>query len=134
MLRHVLRRLMSMLIAPNFDPPSIFKYDENKKICGFSESYLKKRGWIGTTIVNLEAEMQSRPYEEILHHGNALGLIKSKEEYFNLKLNFGYIAYFQDQVNLWLKENCEGRWDKLGVWIVEFELEADAMLYKLTWG
>ena len=37
-------------------------------------------------------------------------------------------------VDLWCKENCAGRWNAHNPIWWEFELESDAMAFKLRWG
>ncbi len=55
----------------------------------------------------------------------------SMEEYDGL---IDYVADKWPQVNLWMQEECEGKilviWGFYNIW---FELEADAMAFKLRW-
>jgi hypothetical protein len=38
-------------------------------------------------------------------------------------------------MNVWCEENCNGMWNDTHIWLTyEFELEEDAMLFKLIWG
>lgn len=112
----------------------IYAYDTEKysglrgKIIGFSEHHIAKRGWKAATTV----WWNGPEYEQHEEYIEKASMLLNTE--FNLDPNRSLmIGFLQAEINEWLKQNCVGRWDKLNCYSVEFELEEDAVLYKLVW-
>lgn len=83
----------------------------------FTESYLEKRGWVGTAhwIITdyFSDEFEQKVRDWTGHYG---------------------VKHLEDAVVYWCRENCTGRWDRFFKYGVEFELEEDLFLFKLSWG
>lgn len=100
----------------------MFLYGPDSRLIGFDQYYLKRRGWSATATL-----------PSILRNTRWIVNKDSPSEILDLSQELGE-KNIDTVFSFWLGTNCQGRWDKIGRDMVEFELESDAMMYKLIWG
>lgn len=106
-------------------------YDYNYPSSGieFTEPYIARRGWQAAAVAeNIHSNVISAAYARNSWSGFELCPDDLQELMLDLSTDSPH-----DAMNFWLELNCEGRWDRVGKYKIEFEFASDAMAYKLTW-
>ena len=102
-------------------------YDTINGRLQFTKAYLKKRQW------KAAATVPSFLYSSLyLRNDIYRGDPRSGHEFVAYAISAD-TRNADDALTYWLLEHCEGRWDKIGNQAIEFELETDALYYKLMW-
>ena len=105
----------------------LFKYSSAGEI-SFTKEYITWRAWEAeVTVDNIHTDVLSLTLNRNWHRDEACpGDLKE------LMLDLGTDRP-NEAMNFWLELNCEGQWDRIGRYKIDFEFASDAMAYKLTW-
>ena len=97
----------------------------------WTDEYIKKRGWQGDYIfcVPIEADLDELWYG---HTDDADYFRALRDNVDELKKYYN-TQYIENAICAWCVENCSGRWDRFLKYGIEFEDEADAVLFKFVW-
>ena len=90
------------------------------------EEYFAKRNWSGHVMwINSLAAMNFEPGEDN-------SVVSLQETITEWKKHYK-TQWIEEAIRMWCVETCTGRWDKFFIYGVEFENEADAILFKFAW-
>ena len=107
----------------------MYDYDYPNSDIKFTELYIARRGWRAAVVTeNIHVNVLNATYARNSWHGFEPCPSDLRELMWDLGTDSPH-----DAMNFWLELNCEGRWDRVGKYKIEFEFASDAMAYKLSW-
>lgn len=104
----------------------MYDYNHANGDIKFTKPYIARRGWrAAATVDNIHVNVFD-PFSQ------PFNTYDCPEDLKELMLDLG-VNRPSEAMNFWLELNCDGRWDRIGKYKIEFEFAVDAMAYKLTW-